>query len=211
MLPVTEKQVGEDIQLNNRLADVENKVGRCQQGFAQDLSLADKNAIAQLVGEDRFKAGLWGTTLPVDFLNKANEAYLHGQLSKQAADRLIGFYNANESLIGYNRVLRGSARPNEKQLELQTRTLPSPLDAPSYGNNALQQFKENLDYAGQGLPQLPGIKTHQQVRADLQAETAQRTQQSGQPGVQVEQRVKLKNGNTVTVTAVHPDGSFDAR
>jgi len=98
----------------------------------------------------------------------------------QAADRLIGFYNANESLIGYNRVLSGSARSNEKQLELQTRTLPSPIDNPNFGNNALNQFKENLDFAGQGLPQLPGIKTHQQVRSDLQAETAQRFQQPNQ-------------------------------
>jgi len=182
MLPVTAKEVGEDTQLNNRLADVENKVGRFQQSFQNDLSLADKNGIAQLIGEDKFKAGLWGTTIPVDFLNKANEAYLHGQISKAAQDRLIGFYNANESLIGYNRVLSGSARSNEKQLELQQRTLPSPIDNPDYGNNALNQFKENLDYAGQGLPTLPGVKSHIDVRNEFATGTAGAPGQAQRPG-----------------------------
>lgn len=39
---------------------------------------------------------------------------------------------------------------------------------------------------------------------------AQQPQQTNKPSLSIGQKVPLKNGKTVTVTAVHPDGSFDA-
>lgn len=164
MLPVTEKQVGEDIQLNNRLADVNQKIARYEQALQTEIPDKDRGNIAGLLASDKLKIGAFGAELPVDRLNQAMDEENIKGLSDQARKQIIAYANAREALVGYQRVLSGSGRSSEKSMELQLATLPSPATADKrFANESLSQFKENLKIVGQGLPKIPGIKSPEQM------------------------------------------------
>jgi hypothetical protein len=170
MLPVTEKQVSDDTMLINRLSDVHQKISRFEQALNRPIDHVDRDMMAGVLGSDKFKAGAFGVEIPVDRWNAAIERLNLKSLSPNAQKQLIAYYNAREALVGYNRVLSGSGRSSDKALELQEQTLPNPATAPhDYASEAIRQFKENLQIVGQGLPNIPGVKTpdewEQQVTA----------------------------------------------
>jgi len=168
-MKVAPKQVSEDRQLNNRLSDVQQKISQYEQSFQQPLdshgwfSSSDRSLIAQAIGTDKLKFGAFGAELPIDWGNKLGRSSLFKGMSPQAQQRVISYFNARESLVGYQRVLSGSGRSSEKSLELNLDTLPSPIDPENYAGNALKAFKQNLAIAGQGLPVLPGVRTPEEV------------------------------------------------
>src|SRR6266851_2552752 len=167
------KQVQEDTQLNNRLADVRQKISQYEQSFQQPLdshgwfSSSDRSLIAQVIGDDKLKAGAFGATLPVDWMNKLGRSSLYANMSKAAQARVISYFNAREAIQGYQRVLTGSGRSSEMAMQLNLDTLPAPIDPESYAGNALKAFKQNLVVAGQGMPILPGVKTPEQIEQQI--------------------------------------------
>jgi hypothetical protein len=158
-MPSTTHQFEEDRQLNNRLSDVAMKLSRYQAAFQQPISTADVGKLSAILSDDKLKLGMNGISLPVDWANKLLKAGAQAGLSSQGQKLLLSYANARESLVGYQRVLSGSGRSSDKSLELQLDTLPTPLNASDYANEALRQFNENLTVAAQGLPRIPGIKT----------------------------------------------------
>jgi hypothetical protein len=166
-------QITEDRQLNNRLADVTQKIAQYEQSFQTPLASngwfhsSDATLIAQVIGTDKFKAGVFGTELPVDWMNKLGRSSLYANMSPQAQQRVIAYFNAREAIQGYQRVLTGSGRSSEKAMELNLDTLPAPIDPESYAGNALKAFKQNLAVAGQGMPILPGVKTPEEIEQQV--------------------------------------------
>lgn len=173
MTPVTEKEVSEDIQLNNRLGDVQQKLARYEDALKKlgtTVTEKDQGNIAALMGKGALKVGAFGTEISMERVNAAlDKENIHG-LSEDAKKLLVSFYNARESMQGYQRVLSGSARGNEKGMELNLDALPSPaISDASYAAESLKQFRENLDIIGQGLPRIPGIKTPKEIEAGIRA------------------------------------------
>jgi hypothetical protein len=169
MTPVTSKEVGDDIQLNNRLGDVRQKIAQYEQNLqnlGKTVSSGDQGIIGGLLGKQEFKVGAFGTEIPVDRLNAALDKANIKNLSPDAKKLLISYYNARESMNGYQRVLSGSARGGEKAMELNLDALPNPAtsDAP-YAAESMRQFKQNLQIVGQGLPKIPGIKSPDEMEA----------------------------------------------
>src|SRR5262249_7892548 len=115
MLPVGAKEVGDDTQLLNRLGDVQQKISRYEQalsGIGTTISAKDQGNIAALIGKGAFKAGAFGTELPLDRLNAALQRENISNLSPAAKTLLVSYYNARESMQGYQRVLSGTGRAN---------------------------------------------------------------------------------------------------
>jgi len=166
-------QITEDRQLNNRLADVTQKIAQYEQSFQTPLasngwfSQSDKHLIAQVLGDDKFHLGISHTELPVDWMNKLGRSSLYANMSKTAQARMIAYFNAREAIQGYQRVLTGSGRSSEKAMELNLDTLPDPISPESYAGNALKAFKQNLAVAGQGMPILPGVKTPEEIEQQV--------------------------------------------
>lgn len=162
MVPVNEKAVGDDIQLNNRLGDVYQKLQRYEdslKGLGTTISTKDQGNIAAIIAKGGFKVGAFGTELPMDRLNAALKKENVSNLSEDAKKALVAYYNARESMQGYQRVLSGSGRGNEKAMELNLDALPDIATADrSIAAEGFNQFKENLANVGQGLPKIPGIK-----------------------------------------------------
>ncbi len=226
-LPVTEKELGDDIHLNNRLADVQQKIARYQQALQAPISAKEKGNIAALIDSQEFKAGAFGTELPVNRLNAALQRENLQDLSPAARDLMIAYYNARESMVGYNQVLSGSGRSNETNLHLQLQTLPDPaVTDQDYSNRSLGQFRENLKIVGQGLPVIPGIKRPEEWEKSIsgpqvnippslagQAQPAAQSAPKNTPPpakFSLGQRVSIK-GKQMRVTKVYPDGTFDAQ
>jgi len=168
ILPVNEKTVGEDTMLINRLGDVHQKIAEYEKALQQPISSKDRGNLAGLLGTGGIKLGAFGTELPMDRVNAAlNRENLKG-LSPAARDQLVAYRNAREAMTGYTRVLSGSGRSSDKNLELQEQTLPDPaITDPDFSKRALDAFKGNLHVVGQGLPNIPGIKNPTQIEQEV--------------------------------------------
>jgi len=160
---VTQANIENDRQLNNRLYDVAAKVQRYEQSINTPISDVDRAKIADLLGTDKLQFGAFGAHLPTDWLTKLTQAMSVGGLSKAAQDRLINYYNVREAMTGYTRVLTGSGRSNETNLQLNLQAMPDPIMPDNFTKNGINQFKQNIHIAGQGLPRMPGIQRAQDV------------------------------------------------
>jgi hypothetical protein len=172
--PVTQKEISDDVMLNNRLTDVHNKISAYDAALQKPIDPVQQNLIARLLSSDKFKASAFGAEIPVDSLNKALDAENIKNLSPEARDQLIAYYNARESLVGYNRVLSGSGRSNEQALHLQMQTLADPSTTdPDYSRRSIGQFMDNLKIVGQGLPKIPGVQSPDEWQASHPASGVQ--------------------------------------
>lgn len=204
ILPVTEKQVGEDTMLINRLGDVRQKIARYDQALQLPVTSKDQSNIAALIGKQSFKVGAFGTELPVDRLNAALDKENIEGLSPNAKKLLISYYNARESMSGYQRVLTGTGRSSDKNMELQLDALPNPGTADAdYARESLKQFRENLNIVGQGLPRIPGVKTPEEIEQQaLPVKTATRqhiADYAKQKGISVQEAEKQAKAAGYTI------------
>lgn len=168
VIPVTEKQVGDDIMLTNRLGYVRQKIARYEQSLAQDISDKDKGNMAALLAHNGFKVGAFGTEIPMDRLNAALQKENLEGLSPAARTQLVAYKNVMEAMVGYQRVLSGSGRSSDKAMQLNIGTLPDPsVSDRAFSAESLKQFKENLGVVGQGLPRIPGIKSPEEIERQV--------------------------------------------
>jgi hypothetical protein len=174
--PIGEKDVRDDTMMENRLADVHQKVAEFEQALQKPVNAKDQSNMAALLGTDKTKLGIHpsgifggvGLEIPMDRVDAAlNSENLKG-LSANARDQLIAYKNAREAMMGYKTVLSGSARGSDKSMDLLTQALPDPsITDPDYSKRSLDAFKQNLRVVGQGLPVLPGIKSPAEVEAEV--------------------------------------------
>jgi hypothetical protein len=141
----------------------------------------DRTFMASLLQSDKFKAGAFGMELPVDKFNQLVDAQHANVLSPEARNVLLAYYNARESMLGYQRVLTGGSKSNEKGLELNLQALPSPVMPTDFGLEGIRQFKENIRVAGQGLPRMPGIKRAQDVLGNQSSSNTPAQPNTSQP------------------------------
>lgn len=173
---ITLKESEENRQLNNRLTDVAQKITNYQDSLNRPITLDDQIKLAALLGEDKWKAEAFGTSIPIDWFNKQMDAAKLNGLSGNAVQRMFAYYNARESMVGYQRVLSGGSKSNEKAMQLNLDALPNPLLDPRVANEGLRQFTQNLEVAGQGLPRMKGITSAADI---LGARSSRQRQTSG--------------------------------
>jgi hypothetical protein len=165
---VGENDIRQDTLLNNRLSDVTNKINRYNQTLQTPLSDHDKGNVAGMLTD--LKLDTSGVSVPMDRFNAAVNAenLSHLDNPQAAQNRLIAYQNAREAMIGYQRVLSGSARSSDKSLEMNLATLPSPAMPEDFSRNAIGQFKENLGIVSQGIPRIPGVQSPGDVERQFQ-------------------------------------------
>lgn len=181
--PVTEKDVREDTMLTNRLGDVHQKLAEYRDALQKPVNENDQAQMAALLGTQGLKLGALGTEIPMDRVNAVlNRADLKN-LSANGRDQLVAYKNMREAMLGYKTVLSGSARGSDKSMDLLTDALPHPaITDQDYSKRSLDAFEQNLGIVGQGLPELPGIKTPRQVVAEIATAKAAQTKKAVTPG-----------------------------
>ena len=167
---ITLKESEENRQLNNRLTDVAQKISNYRESLNRPITNDDQLKLAALLGEDKWKLEAFGTSIPVDAFNKQMDAAKLNGLSGNAVQRMFAYYNARESMVGYQRVLSGGSKSNEKAMQLNLDALPSPILVPRVANEGLRQFQQNLITAGQGLPRMKGITSAADILGGQQAQ-----------------------------------------
>ena len=175
---VGENDIRQDTLLNNRLSDVTNKINRYNQTLQTPLSDSDKGNIAGL--QTDLKLDTSGISVPFDRVNAALNAENVRNMSQAAKNRVIAYWNAREAMIGYQRVLSGSARSSDKSLEMNLQTLPPPSMPEDFSRNAIGQFKENLGIVSQGIPRIPGVQSPADVERQFQPQSQFSTPSFGQ-------------------------------
>lgn len=192
MMPVGAKEVSDDTMLINRLGDVRQKISQYEQNLAnlgKTVSSKDQGNIAGLLDKGGFKVGAFGTELPMSRLNAALDKENIKGLSEDAKKLLVSYYNARESMQGYQRVLSGSGRSNEKAMELNLDALPNPATTDSdFAAESMKQFRQNLQVVGQGLPKIPGVKSPEEFEAQATGSSsanAQKKTKASKYGVEI--------------------------
>jgi hypothetical protein len=168
MTPVTAKEVSDDTMLINRLGDVHQKLSEYENALQKPISDQDRGNMAALLGTKGMQVGAFGTELPMERVNAAlNRENLAG-LSANARDQLVAYRNMREAMTGYTRVLSGSGRSSDKNLELQEQAMPDPtISDADFSRRSLGAFRGNLRVVGQGLPNIPGVKTPEQWEQEI--------------------------------------------
>ncbi len=155
---VSQKDIDNDRNISNRLSDVETKLNRYDAALSDHgLTEDDRSAIGKIIRSDKLKLGIFGVEVPVDQVNLWMRENRLGQLSDAGVKALAAYYNARESMSGYQRVLSGSSRGSDKTMELNIDALPKPTDTARFAKEAIQQFRENIPIMRRGLPVLPGV------------------------------------------------------
>ena len=168
---VSQANIEADRQLNNRLYDVAAKMSNYEQSINQPITDVDRAKIADLIGNDKLQFGAFGAHIPTDWLTKLTQSMSTAGLTQAAQQRLINYYNVREAMTGYTRVLTGSGRSNETNLQLNLQAMPDPTMPDNFTKQGINQFKQNIHIAGQGLPKMPGIQRADDILSPPQSTT----------------------------------------
>jgi hypothetical protein len=104
-----------------------------------------------------------------DVITNTEKAGDWNKLKPEEQDAVLSYLRAKSSIIAYNKVLSGSARASEKQLEIEMQQLPLPYVGGTVADKQLNAFQENIDRASDGFPtNLPGLKAPGQVRQEIE-------------------------------------------
>lgn len=174
---IKETDLRKDTELARQLGDAQMNISRyraASQRFDQNITGDDRSRIAALFADDRLKAGLWGTELPTDWLNKLYSSAQWDHLSPEAKDALVGYTGARGAVIAYQKAVSGSGRANKEQLELELQNIPNPLEPRDVREKKFDRFQSNIDQTGAGLPKLVGIDRPQEIRQRIEAEEAKK-------------------------------------
>jgi len=149
-----------DVQLNkSRYAAAMN------QFYREPVTGTQAQALAALVPE---KLGIdighgFGLSLP-DAIQKLTNATEFSLLSPTQKKGMIGYYSTLASVPAYQKALSNIGRSNKEMMDLELRTVPTPLmDKETFGL-MLDRFQGNIDAVGRRTVRFPGIDSVQDVR-----------------------------------------------
>jgi hypothetical protein len=165
--PVKETDIRNDMHDTRVLNDVAlkaNAVIRSSDALDQsgDQEAIIANALSAAEKDNQFALGISHTTVPTAWLNKLLDAEgVNGTAAatQKTRDYLVAVLSLREAAMGLQKVLTGSARSNEQQIQALQATIPGVEPDSRLAIQKLQAFTQNLDMLRQGLPELPGVTT----------------------------------------------------
>jgi len=160
--PVTEANIRNDTHDSKVLNDIavkSNNVMKASLALDQDPGQRAiiNRALAAADKDEQFKAGAFGTQLPTQWLNNLVTSSFMNGASQQTKDYVIAVLSLREAAMGMNKLLTGTARASEQQINALQNTLPGYENESGTALQKMQAFTQNLDMLRQGIPRLPGI------------------------------------------------------
>ena len=160
--PVKETDIRKDTLDSKILNDVAVKSNNVMKAsLALDQDEEQRGVIAWAIDtaskDQQFKVGAFGTQIPSQWFNNLLNSASMTRASQQTKDYIISVLSLREASMGMQRLLTGSARSNESQIQALQATLPGLETDSGLALQKMQNFTQNLDMLRQGLPKLPGI------------------------------------------------------
>ena len=158
---MTEANIRADQKDESVLNDVAIKTNAViDSASALDQDSRQKDVISWELGNNGIKIGFGhNLEMPMDALvNNSLRANNMSQASQASKDYIIGVLSLRESAMGLQKVLTGSARNNEAQIEALQATLPGYEDSSDTALQRVDSFTQNLDALRQPIARIPGSK-----------------------------------------------------
>lgn len=144
---------------------------RLRSDATQDSAMAAILSNNKLLGELADKIPLGAR---MNDVATATQNAAHWNELDSAHQRLVAAYlTAKIGAMNMQKLQGGSIGRNQEVIHAEFSAVPSPLQSgsPSF-NEQVDQFQKRLDVASQGSVKVPGVRTPQDIRADIEARAA---------------------------------------
>jgi hypothetical protein len=149
-----------DVQLNKS-----RYLAAMQQVYSQPMTNAQKTALVALTPE---KLGvdfgsLFKLEMP-DVMQKVANASAFSVLSPQQKQAVVGYYSTLASVPAAQKALTNIGRSNKEMMDLELRTIPTPImDEGTFGT-MLDRFQGNIDQTSRKTVRMPGMPSTSDIR-----------------------------------------------
>jgi hypothetical protein len=157
-----------DVQLNkSRYLTAMNKV------YSEPMTTAQKTALVSLAPEHLgIDLGKYFSLELPDVMQKVTNATAFSQLSPSQKQAVVGYYATLASVPAAQKALTNTGRGNKEMMDLELRTIPTPLmDKGTFGA-MLDRFQGNIDQTAHKTVRLPGMPSTADIRGQYEG-TAQ--------------------------------------
>jgi hypothetical protein len=177
-VPVKQTDIEKEKSVSSMISDVQLNKSRYQtamdQMYREPVTAAQGAALHELTPE---KLGMdLGSYLSInvpELVQKAMNAEAFSQLSKTQKQAVVGYYSTLASVPSYQKALTNIGRANKEMMDLELRTIPTPIMDRESFHTLLDRFQGNIDQVGQRTVRMPGIPTVQEVRAKYEPASRQ--------------------------------------
>ena len=164
-----------DVQLNKS-----RYLAAMQQVYQQPMTDSQKAALVALTPE---KLGInfgemFKLELP-DVMQKVANASAFSVLSPAQKQAVVGYYSTLASVPAAQKALTNIGRSNKEMMDLELRTIPTPIMDGGTFNTMLDRFQGNIDQTSRKTVRMPGMPSTNDIRNLYEG----RQQQNGPPAV----------------------------
>lgn len=150
-----------DVQLNKSRYQV-----AMQRVYSEPMTNAQKTALVALTPE---KLGvdfgsLFKLELP-DVMQKVSNASAFSVLSPAQKQAVIGYYSTLASVPAAQKALTNIGRSNKEMMDLELRTIPTPLMDGGTFNAMLDRFQGNIEQTARKTVRMPGMPSTDDIRS----------------------------------------------
>jgi hypothetical protein len=146
-----------DTRVLNDVAVKSNNMLDSSAALDQNQNQRDIINWAMSQGENQIKLGAFGTQIPTGWINTLANSANMGSATQQTKDYVVNALSLREAAMGLQKVLTGSARANDAQINALQATIPGLETNGALARQKLAAFTQNVDMLRQGIPKMPGI------------------------------------------------------
>jgi hypothetical protein len=149
-----------DVQLNkSRYATAMQRV------YSEPMTTAQKTALVALTPEKlgMDMGSLFKLELP-DVMQKVANASAFSTLSPAQKQAVVGYYSTLASVPAAQKALTNIGRSNKEMMDLELRTIPTPIMDGGTFNTMLDRFQGNIDQTSRKTVHMPGMPSTSDIR-----------------------------------------------
>jgi hypothetical protein len=185
-VPVKEGDVSKETDARAMINDVQLNKSRymaaMQRVYSEPMTNAQKTALVALTPE---KLGvdfgsLFKLELP-DVMQKVSNASAFSVLTPVQKQAVVGYYSTLASVPAAQKALTNIGRSNKEMMDLELRTIPTPImDEGTFGT-MLDRFQGNIDQTSKKTVRIPGMPSTSDIRNTYEGQQKQQV-----PGVSIQ-------------------------
>ena len=155
-----------DVQLNkSRYLSAMNKV------YSEPMTTAQKTALTALTPEHLgLDFGKFFSLNMPDVMQKVANASAFSELSPAQKSAVIGYYSTLASVPAAQKALTNIGKANKEMMDLELRTIPTPIMDKGSFSAMLDRFQGNIDQTAHKTVRMPGMPSTADIRAQYEGQ-----------------------------------------
>jgi hypothetical protein len=168
-VPVKEGDVSKETDARAMINDVQLNKSRyataMQRVYSEPLTTAQKTALVALTPEKlgMDMGSLFKLELP-DVMQKVSNASAFSVLTPAQKQAVVGYYSTLASVPAAQKALTNIGRSNKEMMDLELRTIPTPIMDGGTFNTMLDRFQGNIDQTSRKTVRMPGMPSTSDIR-----------------------------------------------